>query len=144
MAFVVVGGVAAVLEGAPIATFDVDVVYDVNEGNIERLMLALTALDARYRDPAGRWIVPTAEKLASYRMNLLLTTLGPLDALQSIGAELRFAELVSRSRIHDIDGVEVRAIDLDTLIETKAYANRPKDQLALLQLRRLQELRRPS
>lgn len=142
VAFVVVGGVAAVLEGAPIATFDVDIVYDVNEANIERLLMALTALNAKYRDPAGRFIVPTTEKLANYRMNLLLTSLGPLDALQSIGAELRYAELVARSCVHDLDGIEVRAIDLETLIETKAHANRPKDQLALLQLRRLQELRR--
>ena len=35
--FVLVGGVAAVVEGAPVATFDVDVVHDRTEQNIRRL-----------------------------------------------------------------------------------------------------------
>jgi len=31
--FIVVGGVAAVLQGAPVSTFDVDVVHSREEGN---------------------------------------------------------------------------------------------------------------
>jgi hypothetical protein len=52
--FIVVGGVAAVLEGAPITTFDLDIVPDPAPDNRERLLAALHELNARYLDPAGR------------------------------------------------------------------------------------------
>jgi hypothetical protein len=35
--FILVGGLAAVLRGAPVQTYDVDVVYARNAANIERL-----------------------------------------------------------------------------------------------------------
>ena len=47
--FVVVGGVAAVLHGAPLATFDLDIVRDRSADNVKRLLGALDALGARSR-----------------------------------------------------------------------------------------------
>lgn len=35
--FILVGGIAAVLQGAPVLTQDVDIVYRIDEPNIERL-----------------------------------------------------------------------------------------------------------
>lgn len=61
--FIVVGGVAGVLAGAPISTFDLDIVHDRAPPNVARLLSALTDLDARYRDPAGRVLRPEAEPL---------------------------------------------------------------------------------
>jgi hypothetical protein len=48
--FVVVGGMAAVLQGAPVHTIDLDIVYALSESNIARLDLALTELGAVFRD----------------------------------------------------------------------------------------------
>ena len=39
--FIVVGGVAAVLGGAPISTFDLDIVHDRAPANVARLLSAL-------------------------------------------------------------------------------------------------------
>jgi hypothetical protein len=61
--FVVVGGVAAVLGGAPISTFDLDIVHDRTQTNVVRLLSALTDLDARYRDLTGRVLRPEAHAL---------------------------------------------------------------------------------
>ena len=36
--FVLVGGVCAVAQGAPVTTFDLDVLYSVTESNIDRIM----------------------------------------------------------------------------------------------------------
>ena len=77
--FILVGGVAAVLEGAPVATFDLDVVPDPAPENRARLLEALRELNARYLDPAGRHFVPDEAKLASLRLHQLLTDAGPLD-----------------------------------------------------------------
>jgi hypothetical protein len=38
--FIVVGGVSAVLQGAPIATFDLDLVHSRDSENIQRLLRA--------------------------------------------------------------------------------------------------------
>lgn len=51
--FIVVGGVAGILAGAPLTTQDLDVVYDPASDNVERLEGALRQIHARYRDPAG-------------------------------------------------------------------------------------------
>jgi hypothetical protein len=51
--FIVVGGVGAVLQGAPISTFDLDRVHPRTRKNVDRLMVALELLDARYRDSRG-------------------------------------------------------------------------------------------
>ncbi len=53
-------GIAAILQGSPLTTEDVDVVYLASEGNIPRLAKALGDLEAYYLDPAGRHIEPDA------------------------------------------------------------------------------------
>jgi hypothetical protein len=47
--FIVVGGAAAVLQGAPIVTADVDILYSQAPANIARLLAALEELDAVFR-----------------------------------------------------------------------------------------------
>ncbi len=65
--------------------------------------------------------------------------LGALDLIQAVGGTLGYSELLRRSEEFDIEGTSVRALDLETLIETKRYANRPKDLLAVLELQRILE-----
>ena len=48
--FIVIGGVGAVLQGAPIATFDLDVIHSRHQDNLERLCVALQELEAYYRE----------------------------------------------------------------------------------------------
>ena len=133
--FVVVGAVAGVLAGVPLVTFDLDVVFDKEESNIQRLLAALEEIGAHYRDVAGRHIVPDVSKLSTFRVNLFETDLGHFDALPSIGEGLGYAELLTRSVVYELDELRVRSIDLPTLIEAKEYAGRPKDLHALLFIR---------
>jgi hypothetical protein len=60
---IVVGGVAAVIEGAPVSTFDLDIVHDRKPDNIKRLSSALTALEAIYRGRHGTPLTPAADAL---------------------------------------------------------------------------------
>jgi hypothetical protein len=53
--FVLVGGLAAVAQGAPLATVDVGVVPRREPANVERLLAFLDAVDARYRGRALPW-----------------------------------------------------------------------------------------
>lgn len=133
---VVVGGVAAILEGAPIATLDLDIVYRSDDENVRRLAELLTELEARYRDPAGRDIRPTAARLQTNVINLMSTRLGPVDAMQRIGADWRWEDLVDRSHVVEVGNLEVRVLDLDANIESKTAAGRDKDMAMLPVLRR--------
>jgi hypothetical protein len=132
---IVVGGVAAQLEGAPILTFDLDVLYDKAPENRARLLDALQELKARYRDPADRFIEPDAEKLATLRTHLLLTELGPLDVLGAIGDGLTYQDLASRTIVFELGDERIHVLELAAVIETKEQANRDKDRAALPVLR---------
>ncbi len=135
--FIVVGGVAAILQGSPLTTEDVDVVYLPSEENNTRLAKALGELEAYYFDPAGRHIEPDVSRLASMRMHLLKTSCGRLDVLRTVGEDLGYQDLVDKSRVFDVAEFQVRALELATIIDTKEHADRPKDRYQLLFLRQL-------
>lgn len=134
--FIVVGGVAAVLCGAPISTVDVDIVHARGPDNVNRLLAALTDLDARYRDPGGRVLRPDAAGLSGDGHHLLMTRSGPLDVLGRIGASESYPELVAESVEYTIDAMTIRVLGLAALIRTKEAAGRPKDQAVLAILKR--------
>ena len=52
--FIVVGGAAAVLHGAPITTEDLDIVHRRSPENVARLKTLLDGLDAYVRELASR------------------------------------------------------------------------------------------
>ncbi len=131
--FIVVGGVAGVLQGAPIVTFDLDLVHRRTPGNVERLLGVLSSLHARYRDP--RDLFPTASHLLGPGHNLLATDHGPLDLLGAIAPDHAYEDLLPDTVVLDLDGTEVPVLELARLIEVKAAAGRPKDLAALPALR---------
>lgn len=144
VAFILVGGVGAVLQGAPIATFDLDVVHSRNPENLDRLMAALTALEAVARGQGGRHLRPTRAHLASPGHQLLMTRAGPLDLLGVIGRDRGYDDLLEHTVALKVgEGLTVRVLDLRTLIQTKEEAAREKDKAVLAILRRtLQETSR--
>jgi hypothetical protein len=82
--FIVVGGVCAVLQGAPVTTFDLDLVHARTPENLARLLPALRELDAHYRGRQGQLLRPDLSHLSSPGHQLLMTRFGPLDLLGTI------------------------------------------------------------
>jgi hypothetical protein len=142
--YVLVGGVAAVLHGAPVLTFDMDILPRRTPENVARLLQALESLDARFRgDP--RDLRPNASHLLGAGHALFKTRLGPLDVLGSLAGGVTYDDVVERSIVMTLEGFTVRVLSLPDLIAAKEGAARPKD-LAVLPLLRatLTELRRTS
>lgn len=131
--FIVVGGTAAILLGAPVTTFDLDVVYRRAPENVARLMEVLQEINAEARPKIpGRLIRPTRTTLETATGPvLLLTDLGPLDLLPVLDPLGPFEALTELSQTMQIAGRPIRIIGLDSLILSKQHANRPKDRLAL-------------
>jgi predicted nucleotidyltransferase len=138
--FIIVGGVCAVLHGAPISTFDLDIVHSRDTANLDRLMAALEKLEAVYRETSSRRIKPQKDHLASSGHHLLMTKAGPLDLLGEIGDSRRYEQLLDRSTIMHLGGtVDVLVLTLEALIDTKKETAREKDRAALLILQRTLE-----
>lgn len=132
--FVVIGGVAAVLRGAPVMTFDLDIVPARDAANAERLQRALAALNARYR--GHRDVEPTAEDLQRPGHHLLLTRAGPIDVLWLAVGERDFEKLSACSDSLPLrEGLEARALRLEEILAMKEQLGREKDLAALPILR---------
>ncbi|MSP61763.1 MAG: hypothetical protein EXR72_15795 [Myxococcales bacterium] len=152
MESVIIGGVAAVLHGAPVSTFDFDLAYHRSDDNIARLLAALDEMGAEFvLDLAHRHLRPTAGHLATAGPKLLATRLGRLDLLGEVSPVPSWEALCSDAVTMLLaDQVPVRVVSLDRLIEIKRWLadqNLPerggRDRLHLHQLeavkRRLSE-----
>ncbi len=112
--FLVVGGVCAVIHGAPISTFDLDIVPERSDENVARLVRALATVDA-----------------------------GCIDVQEADGRGRDFSNLASRSHPIEVgNGLIVRVLDLDALIDIKREVAREKDLATLPVLVRTLDERR--
>jgi hypothetical protein len=111
--------------------------------NIDRILAVLQSLDAVFRMQPERRLRPNRSHLAGGGHLNLLTRLGPLDLIGTIGQNLGFEELLPRAQQMEIgDGISVHVLDLETIILIKEQLASKKDLAALPILRRtLHELR---
>lgn len=130
--FIIVGGAAAVIQGVPITTNDLDIVHRRTPENVARLLEVLLGLDATMRyDLANRGLRPTGEMLAGRGQINLSTSLGPLDPLCELDEGTGYDELLASSQAVVDEGRLLRVLDLPTLIAVKTKAGRPKDRMVL-------------
>jgi hypothetical protein len=128
--FVLVGGLAAVAQGAPIMTRDVDIVPARDNANVDALMTLLLELHARYRRP-GPPIPARRELLQGTGHNLLMTDLGPLDVLGAIEAGRDYDALIPESVEVPFDGGTVRVLSLESIVRFKRQSSQAKDKAML-------------
>ena len=141
--FVLVGGVAAVLQGVPANTFDVDIVPARDPGNARRLAVVLRSLEACYRDHLPKRLEPREEDLTLAGHHRLWTRLGPLDVLGRIAGERGYEDLIDRAPLTDLgQGLSVHVLDLEVLVEVKEALGRDKDRAQLPEYRHTLEERR--
>ncbi|MCK6532935.1 MAG: hypothetical protein L6Q84_08185 [Polyangiaceae bacterium] len=130
--FIVVGMSAAVAQGVPAVTFDLDIVHRRSDENVDRLMAWLLDHDSFHRfDLANRRLPPTRELLLGTGHVNLQTNLGKLDILCELALGEGYDELVEDTVLVETGSVLVRVLGLPRLIEVKARANRAKDRAVL-------------
>jgi hypothetical protein len=137
VAYVLVGGAAAVAHGSTLPTEDVDITPARDLRNLDRLADALRELDARIRapnEPGGVEFPYDGRFLAAIPLMLTLTTIaGDVDiALAPAGFAGGYDALAPRAVEVDFgNGVIVSVAALDDVIASKRAANRAKDKAAL-------------
>jgi len=125
--FIVVGGLAAVIQGAPLTTTDLDIVHRQTKDNIDKILKFLKKTDAFYRRPDDKRIEPDEYLLSAKGHSLLSTQLGPLDISAFIEKGYGYEDLVSSSVEVVFRGYKVRVLSLKTIIELKKDAKDLKD-----------------
>ncbi len=124
--YIIVGGVAAVIHGAPTTTFDLDTLVRVNQANAERLASALSQIEARFREHR-KSIHPTIDDILAGGRLLLMTRAGPLDVLGYIGEKQRYEDLLDASSEIAISVGSLKVLGLEALIAEKRRMGRSKD-----------------
>ena len=133
--YVLIGGLAAVLHGAPLVTQDADICPRRTPENLERLAAALKAMGARIRaahEPDGLAFRSDAAFLSNMAMVNLTTRFGDFDISFSPAAFTSgYDDLVENAVMFNIEGIPVSVAALSDIISSKQSANRAKDHAAL-------------
>ena len=129
--FILVGGLAAVIQGAPVTTIDVDIVHSRSSENISKLFAFLKSIDAFYRRPDEKVIEPKEEDLSGMGHALFTTRLGPLDVLAVIEEGKVYEDLLEHTVEIDFRGHTIRVLDIKVLTELKRTSKDPKDRQRL-------------
>jgi hypothetical protein len=143
--FVVIGGVAGGVHGSSLSTYDVDLAYSRESGNLEKLAAVLGSLEAKLRGaPPDVPFVLDAKTLAAGANFTFTTTMGSVDILGDPAGAPPYERLRSGSTVIDVEGRQIRVASLDHLIAMKEAAGRPKDKLQATEYRTISdELRAP-
>lgn len=128
--FVVVGGVAVVVQASPRFTRDLDICYAADKANLVRLGSLLASVDARLRGiDEDVPFVPDAHTLRRTQMLTLTTREGDLDLLVDPPGSPGYAALRRRADVIDLAGASVRIASVEDLISMKRAAGRPQDTI---------------
>jgi hypothetical protein len=132
--YVVIGGMAAVMHGAPTVTSDADICPERSPKNLERLTVALRSMHARIRtatDPDGLDFAPDPALLSRMQMVNLITDFGDFDLSFVPAGFTGFEQLVDNAVDVPLAGTVVKVAALGDVIRSKKLADRPKDHATL-------------
>jgi hypothetical protein len=142
VAYVMVGGLAAVLHGSPTTTTDADICPDRSLKNLERLARALREMHARIRttaEPDGVDFACDAGFLSRLKMVNLTTDFGDFDLTFEPAGFAGYDELAVRALDVPVGGAVAKVASLADIIRSKETANRDKDRATLPILYALQD-----
>lgn len=132
--FVVIGGLAGLAQGSSYPTFDLDVAYSRDEGNLRRMAAALGEIGVRLRGAPGDLPIQVDDNTLRNRSNFTFATAhGSFDILADVEGVKSYERLRRNAKREWISGVDVLVASLDDLIAMKRAANRVKDQLMVLE-----------
>lgn len=138
--YVLIGALAARLQGFPRVTADADITPADDRENLERLAAALQELDARvYTEsvPEGLSFDCSAPMLARAAMWNLVTSAGRLDiAFQPSGTD-GYDDLAKDALRFDVFGVDLDVARLEDIVRSKQASDRPQDRQDVVIMREL-------
>lgn len=129
--YVLIGAVAARLQGFPRVTADADITPARTTKNVERLARALRELDARVFTeavPEGLPFDCSAAALGRADLWNLVTAAGRLDIVFRPSGTGGYDDLVRDAVEFEVFGVRLRTASLRDILRSKEAADRPQDR----------------
>jgi hypothetical protein len=138
--YVVIGGLAAVMHGSPLPTYDIDITPERSKTNIRALLSALGELDGIALPPGDDDRAP-ADLLAAGEDLSFFTPSGYLDVVFAPAGARGYRDLASRAhRVELEEGVAPQVAALRDVIHSKQTLERTRDQGQMTALLTLLEL----
>ena len=141
--FILVGGLAAVVQGAPVTTMDIDILHCRSYDNIVRLLEYLKSIDAVHRRPDDKVFEAREEDISGMGHALFKTRFGPLDVLGVVEGGKTYEDLLDYTVEIEFRGRQVHVLTLEMLIDLKSASKEPGDlqRLSVLEetLRQIKE-----
>lgn len=120
---------AGITRGSNYPSFDLDVAYSRDKGNVRRLVSALSEIGVRLRGAPADLPFQLDEQVIENGANFaFVTPFGDFDVLADVAGIRSYAELAAKAEEREFFGLAVRVASLDHLISMKRAANRPKDR----------------
>lgn len=144
--FVVIGGVAVILQAMPRFTKDLDICYSTEQENLDALGRVLVALKARLRGvPEEVPFVPDGRTLRQTQIVCLTTPEGDIDLLVAPDGAPPYKTLRRRADIMELGGHQIRIASIEDMLAMKRAAGRPVDVVDIESLEAARRLvrRRP-
>ncbi|MEA2827464.1 MAG: hypothetical protein QOG43_1903 [Actinomycetota bacterium] len=141
--YVVIGGFAADMLGAPLNTNDLDICCERSKENMDRLAAALKELGAKLRVAGVDEELPfilDGRTLAAGDSFTFETTAGALDVLGTPPGTTGFRDLAAKAQIVPTGDLEIPVVALADLMRMKRASARIKDKMHLEVLAALQEM----
>lgn len=138
--YVLIGALAARLQGFPRLTADADITPARHPENLERLAAALRELDARVFTeavPEGLAFDCTAAMLGRADRWNLVTAAGRLDVAFTPAGTAGYDDLAKRAVRFEVYGAELLAARLEDIIRSKEAADRPQDRQDVVVMREM-------
>lgn len=142
--FIIVGGTAVILHGVPRTTADLNLVIDLDEANVLRLVEVATKLGFRPRAPVEPSQLADPEKRREWleqkgmRAFTFQRPDRPLDVVDVlIDSPLSYQQLEANAESLHAEGLTLVIAGIDDLIEMKQAAGRAQDEADIDALRRL-------
>jgi hypothetical protein len=141
--FVIVGGVAVILQAMPRFTKDLDICYSTEQDNLDALGSVLVALGARLRGiPEKVPFVPDGRTLRQTQIMCLTTPIGDIDLLVKPDGAPSYNTLRRRADVMELSGQSVRIASVEDMLAMKRAAGRPQDLVDLESLEATRRQRR--
>lgn len=129
--YVVIGGVAAIVQGVPLPrTADLDVTPAADLDNKKRLARALRDLEAKLRASGLEEVIeiPLDERTFAGMVTMtFLTSFGPFDISFVPDGTTGYDDLLRQSRIIERFGVQIPVASVEDIVRSKQAAGREKD-----------------
>jgi predicted nucleotidyltransferase len=130
--FIIIGGMAAVAQGAPVTTFDLDICYRREPKNIKRLVDALSEFNPKLRNAPKELPFIFDKNTIEYGCNFALSTdVGDIDLFGEVEGVGGYDEIKNKAIKLEIFGFKVDVMHISDLIKAKEKMMRPKDRASI-------------